>query len=23
DIASHWGEIDDLSGAEPANFSIR
>jgi hypothetical protein len=23
DIASHWGKIDDLSGAEPANFSIR
>ena len=23
DIASHWGEIDDLAGAEPANFSIR
>jgi len=23
DIASHWGEIDDLSAATAANFSIR
>src|SRR5271156_1021473 len=23
DIASHWGEIDDLSAAKAANFSIR